>query len=332
MKISKILAGVSAMAVMATMVITASAKTTFTITDLQDPEWTNCFPKWTDGTTQMDDYIDAKSFKRDTPMEVTVIYDWTQDGVDNGYVNVKPVSAAKGWNPLGGTVKKSLGYLAPLPIIEVDCENANKGYTMKDTGETINFCLQKDGTLVSNNPDSNEMTFTVTAEGVNALIDSANATSTAYDGILIQTSSAQVKSIVVSQDGVTVASTTSGVKNPGIETTDDSGEPVDPDESTTDESTTDESTTDESTTDESTTDESVTDDSATDSDTPSDSTADSAKKDDTSKGGKSDTTKTTTTTTTTSSSNDASPNTGAAAAAVAGIVLAGAAIVISKKR
>ena len=197
-------------------VITASASTTFTITDLQDPDWANAFPKWTDGTSEMDDYIDATSFTRDTPMEVTVIFSWTQNGIEAGYVCVKPCSAARGWNPLGGMSRKSLGYLADMPMIDVNCSYDTKGYIVNATGRHIDYCIDKTGTLTTNDPDVTQMKFTVTAEGVNSLIDNATSSSSAYDGILIQTYAAQVTSVEVSQNGVTLASTTAGKVNPGI--------------------------------------------------------------------------------------------------------------------
>ena len=60
MKISKILAGISAMAVAATMALSASAATTISVNNPDVGEWSPAFPKWTDGTQTMDDYIDGK--------------------------------------------------------------------------------------------------------------------------------------------------------------------------------------------------------------------------------------------------------------------------------
>ena len=47
-----------------------------------------------------DDYIDAKTFTKDTAMDVTINYEWTEDGVAQGYAQVKPASTANSWGVL----------------------------------------------------------------------------------------------------------------------------------------------------------------------------------------------------------------------------------------
>lgn len=103
MKISKILAGVSAMALTAAMAISASAATTITINNPVTEDWKNPFPQFDPGDGKMtDDCIDAKSFTKDTALEVTINYEWAEKGTSQGYVLVKPAITGR---ELGGIVQ-----------------------------------------------------------------------------------------------------------------------------------------------------------------------------------------------------------------------------------
>ena len=206
MKISKILAGVSAMAMAAAMAISASAATTITISNPETTDWANCFPKYDpgDGSTT-DDCIDAKSFTKDTAMDVTINYEWVDSSAD--YVQVKPASQGDSWKGL-----KELGYLTNINVIDQDCTGIadGVGWTTND-GQTLGFAMQEDGFFISNDSSCSKITFTITADGVNAMIAKATESDTAYDGIIFQGKNIKINSIELSQDGVKLSSEMKGV-------------------------------------------------------------------------------------------------------------------------
>ncbi|MDE6149255.1 MAG: hypothetical protein K2F81_04065, partial [Ruminococcus sp.] len=58
----------------------SKTETTGTIINIENPvtdAWNNCFPKYDSGYgKEIDDYIDAKTFTKDTAMDVTVNFEW----------------------------------------------------------------------------------------------------------------------------------------------------------------------------------------------------------------------------------------------------------------
>lgn len=205
MKISKILAGVSAMAMAAAMAISASAATTITISNPVTEDWKNPFPQFDPGDGKMtDDCIDAKSFTKDTALDVTINYEWTEKGTSQGYVLVKPASQAESWESL-----YKLGYLNDTFAKETDTAG-DIGYKTAD-GQTVGYAIKDDGFFVSNDPACNQIKFTITAEGVNKMIAAATASDTAYEGIIFQHTGMKVNSIELSQDGVKLSSEMKGV-------------------------------------------------------------------------------------------------------------------------
>lgn len=212
MKISKILAGVSAMAMAAAMAISASAATTITISNPVTEDWKNPFPQFDPGDGKMtDDCIDAKSFTKDTALDVTINYEWAEKGTSQGYVLVKPASQAESWESL-----YKLGYLNDNFAKEADAAG-DIGYKTAD-GQTVGYAIKDDGFFVSNDPACNQIKFTITAEGVNKMIAAATASDTAYEGIIFQHTGMKVNSIELSQDGVKLSSEMKGV-NTGNNTT-----------------------------------------------------------------------------------------------------------------
>ena len=281
-------------------------ETTGTIINIENPvtdAWANCFPKYTlDDGTLTDDYIDAKTFTKDTAMDVTINYEWTEDGVSQEYVQVKPASTAASWESL-----YKLGYLNDTFAKDSNASESGLGYVTSD-GETVGYAVKTDGFFISNDPDCNQIKFTITADGVNKMIETANAAEDAYDGIVFQISGLKVTSIELSQSGVRLASQPAPVDP---DDSSDSNNPVDPDDSK------DPTDPDDSNNPVDPTDPDDKDSSITSVDTSS------SKKDDSSssKAG-----------TTNNNNNDKSPNTGAAGIAIAGLALAAAAIVVSKKK
>jgi len=303
MKISKILAGISAMAVAATMALSASAATTLSISNPEVSEWGSAFPKWTDGTQEMDDYIDGKTFTKGQPLEVKITYEYTQDAKDafadddenNNYAILKPCHAAQGWASL---VQE--GFIEGLNAAGTwDYAESGVGYTIKDTGETVPVVAQSSD-IVTNDPNNNVITFTVSAAGVDAIADAANASAEAYDGIQIQVFGIDVKSIELSQDGVKLASQYSGGQSTGDVSADSSA------------------------------------DGSTSTDKPGSTTTDKPGSTTSTNSTGSTTGSTSTnkgTTTSTSTTADNTANTGATAGiALAGLALAGVALVVSKKK
>ena len=272
-------------------------ETTGTIINIENPvtdEWGNCFPKYElDDGTLTDDYIDAKSFTKDTAMDVTVNFEWV-DGFE--YVQFKP-AFANGW-----AAYQADGYLTNVNILGTDCEAITDGdgigYLTND-GETVGYAMQTSGFFISNDPNCKQIKFTITADGINKAIETATADDSAFDGLVFQISGVKITSIELSQSGVRLASQPAPVDPDDSDPEkpddsdpvkpDDSKNPVDPDNK---------------------------DSSITSVDTSS------SKKDDSSssKAG------------TTNNNNDKSPNTGVAGIAIAGLALAAAAIVVSKKK
>ena len=195
MKISKIFAGMSALAIAATMAISASASTSIAITDGQTEDWASAFAKNGEG----DDFIDAKSLTKDTALDVKVDFTWTESGTTNGYVLLKP-AFANGWNALS----KTEGYVSGLTLKTATTGTADETshkYVDAD-GNEYDYVLQDDGFIVSSLPECNSFEFTLSADCVNALIENANKDEDAFDGIIFQISGLQVTNVELSQDNV----------------------------------------------------------------------------------------------------------------------------------
>ena len=275
-------------------------ETTGTIINIENPvtdAWKNCFPQFEIEEGKMtDDYIDAKTFTKDTAMDVTINYEWTEDGVTQEYAQVKPASTANSWESL-----YKLGYLNDTFAKDTNASTSGLGYTTDD-GQTVGYAIKSDGFFISNDPSCNQIKFTITAEGVNKMIEAATAAEDAYDGIVFQISGMKVTSIELSQSGVRLASQPAPI------------EPIDPDSSNPDEDPTESK--------DPTDPEDPTDDSDSKADVPNVDTSSSKADNSSSKAG----------TTNPTNNNDKSPNTGAAGIAIAGLALAAAAIVASKKK
>lgn len=275
-------------------------ETTGTIINIENPvtdAWKNCFPQFEVEEGKMtDDYIDAKTFTKDTAMDVTINYEWTEDGVAQEYAQVKPASTANSWESL-----YKLGYLNDTFAKDSNASTSGLGY-MTDDGQTVGYAIKSDGFFISNDPSCSQIKFTITADGVNKMIEAATAAEDAYDGIVFQISGMKVTSIELSQSGVRLASQPAPI------------EPIDPDSS--------DPTEDPTESKDPTDPEDPTDDSDSKSDVPKVDTSSSKSDNSSSKAG----------TTNSTNNNDKSPNTGAAGIAIAGLALAAAAIVASKKK
>ena len=294
MKISKIFAGMSALAIAATMAISASASTSIAITDGQTEDWASAFAKNGEG----DDFIDAKSLTKDTALDVKVDFTWTESGTTNGYVLLKP-AYANGWNAFS----KTEGYVSGLTLKTATTGTADETshkYVDAD-GNEYDYVLQDDGFIVSSLPECNSFEFTLSADCVNALIENANKDEDAFDGIIFQISGLQVTNVELSQDNVKL--------NSQMATGDDSS-------SATDTSSTGDSSSKADT-----------------SSSSSSSAASSSSKSGSTTSTKAGSTSTAAAATSSKASDNTNAATGATAGiALAGLALAGAAVVVAKRK
>ena len=210
MKLSKIFAGFSALALSAVMTISASAETSWTFENGPSDPWVSAFGSFTaiddDGKESVsDDYIDAKTFTRDQPITVDVQIEWsevTKEAI--GDVVIGP-AYSNGWAKFGDNADE----------IEVDfpkAEALTDGWTVDGEkvvdadGNMPDIYLKADGFIQINNPDIDSFSFTLPAEIVNKMIDNANVEDS-WDGIIFQIGGGfQVTGVTVSQDGVKLAS------------------------------------------------------------------------------------------------------------------------------
>ncbi|MDO4945851.1 MAG: hypothetical protein Q4E74_11715, partial [Ruminococcus sp.] len=185
MKISKIFAGMSALAMAATMAVSASAQT-LTIDNATVDEWANAFPKVTtaDGK-EADDFIDARSFQKDTELSMTVHFEWTDAGKEQGYCAVKP-GFANGWKAFSTEYPDGVSGL-PLKSTLTETDDGNGGTYYADAdGNKVDIAIQdNDGFVQIYNSEVTEFTYTISADVVNVMIENASAEN-GFDGIVFQ--------------------------------------------------------------------------------------------------------------------------------------------------
>ena len=176
--------------------------TRITIKNPVTDAWGNCFPKYKlDDGTLTDDYIDAKTFTKDTPMNVTVNFEWTKYATEQGYIQFRP-AFANGWDSIF-----KYGYITNVNIIDENCKYIQDGIGLKtNSGKIIRYAIQPDGFFFSNVPECNQVRFTITADGVNKMIAAATASYTSWEGIIFHNNGLKINSIELSQSGVRTAS------------------------------------------------------------------------------------------------------------------------------
>lgn len=210
MKISKILAGMSAAAIVASMaMIPASAATTITIDNAPTDEWSNAFPKFTNAEgKEADDFVDGKTFTKDTELKMTVHFEWTEKGKTEGYCSIKP-AFANGWKPIyeAADLAKS-GVAVKSALTEVKNDDGSSTWQDAD-GNVVTTAVQDDGFVQFFSTDVTELTYTLSSDVVNTIIENANAEN-GFDGVVFQVGNngLKVTSIDFSQDGVKLASAT----------------------------------------------------------------------------------------------------------------------------
>lgn len=314
MKISKILAGMSAMAIAATMAFSVSAETSLPIADGSDEAWAGGLGSLDGGNN---DYIDARTFTKDEGMHVKVdiAYSDTWLGmIDEGVLEGDKIFVvcgpcfANGWDKFGKD--GGVGITTDYPQVNnlpdgsewsVDGENL-----VNADGKMPDIFVKGDGFIKITTPDITSFEFDLSADVVNTMIENATAED-GFDGLLFQVGgNFRITNVTVSQDNVKMASQY---------VAEDSSSAAGGDTSSS---------------------KSDTSKADSKSDSKANSKADS-KSSTSSKSGSTGTTGTTKTTSTAAASSKASDNTNAgtgatAGVALAGIALAGAALVIAKRK
>lgn len=292
MKITKIIAGMSAAVIGAAMMsVSAFAATTITLEDPQTGEWQNCFQPYIDADgLSGDDYIDSRSLTKGTALDITINFEWTDAGKDANYCAVAPCQASD-WAKILEAVPDGItcDYAKKEDLTE---DKDNKAWKDAD-GNVVKAAIQSDGFIQALDSSVTSLSFTVSAEAVDSIIDTSDTTG-GWDGILfmVGNNGMKITSIDFSQD-VKMAS----AMDNGADTTSSSVESSS---------------------------------SKTDSKSQADSKADSSKAE-TSTAATNSTAKTTKTDSSSKASDDTAATGAAVGLALAGVAAASAIVIISKK-
>ena len=311
MKLSKVFAGMSALAIAGMMTVTASANS-LSVATPSDKEWDG-FAKYTNAEGKEDnDFIWGGSLTKGSDVTVKVNFEWTDAGKEAGYMAIGP-AFANGWDKIfgpNGAAAAPAGWANKADLTEAE----DGGYVDAD-GNKVGYAWQDDGFLQVYDTTLTSIESTIPAAQVDQMYDTATAVDAegneGFDGLIFQigNNGQKVTSVEFSTDGVQWAS-----EHFAAAGGDESSQAADESSKAADES--------------------------------SKKADDSSKADASSKAADTSTKSTTTTTTTTtttggttaaaaggSDATDTSAATGATAGLVfAGIALAGAAVVASKRK
>lgn len=203
MKLSKVFAGMSALAIAGMMTITASANS-LTVATPSDKEWDG-FAKYTNAEGKEDnDFFWGGSFTKGSDVTVKVNFEWTDAGKEASYCAFG-VAYANGWDKIFGPKA-----LATAPAGWVDkatlTEAEDGGYVDAD-GNKVDYAWQDDGFLQCYNTELTSIEFTIPAEAVDKMYDAATAEE-GFDGLLFQigNNGEKITSVEFSTDGVQWAS------------------------------------------------------------------------------------------------------------------------------
>jgi hypothetical protein len=169
-----------ATAMTAAMACTAFADSTISGFTADTGDWASSFA---DG-----DFIDANTFTKDTALDVTVNY--TLD-TSKEYWLLAPAQA-NGWAKLNAN-----GYISNIALKDESTQQ-DDGTWVDASGNAVSGVMQSDGFIVLG-AGSTSVSFTISADGVNALISGA---ADDFDGLLFQIYGVEVTSVTLSQDGV----------------------------------------------------------------------------------------------------------------------------------
>ncbi len=309
MKLSKVFAGMSALAIAGMMTVTASANS-LTVATPSDKEWDG-FAKYTNAEGKEDnDFIWGGSLTKGSDVTVKVNFEWTEKGTSENFTAIGP-AFANGWAKIfgpDGAAAAPAGWANKADLTEAE----DGGYLDAD-GNKVPYAWQEDGFLQVYDTTVTSIEFTIPAAQVDKIYDNATAVDAegkeGFDGIVFQigNNGQKITSVEFSTDGVQWASEHFAAAGGDESSSQGGGDTT----------------------------SSKTDDTSSKAADSSSKAADSSSKAGNTTGGSTNNAGGTTTTPAAGGSDatDTSANTGATAGLVfAGIALAGAAVVASKRK
>ena len=202
MRISKIIAGMSAMAIASVMAVTANANSIAPTDEAAaSKEWISTFAEG--------DYVAGSSFDPNSDCEVTVNFEWTDKGSEASFCAFKP-AFANGWESL---FLANPDYISGWPL-KNDLETNDEEQLIDENGDLVPYAIQDDdGWFQIYDTSVTSVTFTMSAAcladmqdnvyyGNGAATTNDDGTTTDWDGFLIQTGNngINITSIDFSQD------------------------------------------------------------------------------------------------------------------------------------
>lgn len=208
MRLSKVFAGMSALAIAGMMTITASANT-LSVATPSDKEWDG-FAKYTNAEGKEDnDFFWGGSLTKGSDVTVKVDFEWTEKGTEAGYMAIAP-AFANGWAKIfgpDGAAAAPAGWANKADLTEAE----DGGYVDAD-GNKVPYAWQEDGFLQVYDTTVTSIEFTIPAAQVDQMYDTATAVDAegneGFDGLIFQigNNGQKVTSVEFSTDGVQWAS------------------------------------------------------------------------------------------------------------------------------
>ncbi len=203
MKLSKVFAGMSALAIAGMMTITASANS-LTIATPSDKEWDG-FAKYTNAEGKEDnDFFWGGSLTKGSDVTVKVNFEWTDKAKEANYTAFGP-AFANGWAKIfgpDGAAAAPAGWANKADLTEAE----DGGYVDAD-GNKVDYAWQDDGFLQCYNTELTSIEFTIPSSVVDTMYDNATAED-GFDGLIFQigNNGQKITSVEFSTDGVQWAS------------------------------------------------------------------------------------------------------------------------------
>ena len=167
MKISKIFAGMSALALASAMTITASANSIAPTNPTESEGKEGWDPVYT-----WEDCIDPNSFSGND-VTVTVTFEWTDKASSKGGTSFKPFFAAGSCDFLTAEKLTGKSEFIKVPRLGVDVFENEESFTgMADAdGNVAPYWMQEDGFIVIKDDECTSVTFTITADAIAEMKD-----------------------------------------------------------------------------------------------------------------------------------------------------------------
>lgn len=179
------------------MLFGMAAAGTVTLDDPDSKQWNSCFKNG--------DYITGASLTKDTPLDVTINFEWSEKGTKASFCAVKP-AFANGWESFYVHDKS---YMTGIPV-KVDMNDDGQAVDADGNAITDAAIQDEDGFIQIYNTEVTSVKFTLSADCVNDIIDTSaygeggqdSEDGSKWDGILFQVGNngMTIKSIEFSQD------------------------------------------------------------------------------------------------------------------------------------